>query len=355
MKITATIKSVKDHPKAHDGRTGKIFFIDGEFQEGEFSTFAKSEQKAQEIITSLTGLIGKPEQYEVEEKGVGNGRPQYKLVDYPGKPAYGGGGFAGRGGGGYQPRYRDSEQGAKEERDSIARSVALQQSVVLANSRVHPADDNGVIETAELFYQWLVKNNQPVSQPFDPGTQQAASTPQEQARPASQMVQRANSLFGDQEQPRAQAPSSGRGDSCPKCGGKDAVRKSKLDGTPPWYCYKKIGGCGHQWGEYSPQLTREEPAEQKTPAVMASEEISKAVKTRDADYLNRVAKRVADCVISGSISQSECDELDVEITTAKQAIDSGIDHEEWYKRTLRAVQNRETESSPEMQDLGDRF
>jgi hypothetical protein len=53
MKITASIKSVKETPKAHDGRTGKIFFIDGEFQEGEFSTFAKSEQKALEIIAAL--------------------------------------------------------------------------------------------------------------------------------------------------------------------------------------------------------------------------------------------------------------------------------------------------------------
>lgn len=137
MKITATIKSVKSDPKPYDGKMGKIFFVDGEFQEGEFSTFAKSDQKAQELIALLTGLVGKTEQYEVEEKGTKNGRPQYKLVDYPGKPVYsggGGGGFAGRGGGGgYQPRYRDSEQGAKEERDSISRSVALQQAIIYVN------------------------------------------------------------------------------------------------------------------------------------------------------------------------------------------------------------------------------
>ena len=38
----------------------------------------------------------------------------------------------------------------------------------------------------------------------------------------------------------------------PKCKSTTAVRKSKYDNGKEWYCYTKIGGCGHQWDTVKP-------------------------------------------------------------------------------------------------------
>lgn len=160
MNITTQIETVGRFPdKPWSGRDGAtLWFIEGTFKDGrKFSQALREENKAKELHDALTNLIGQEGEYEVEE---GNreykGQREYKLRSYPGKPQYKGGGFGGGRPGGFNsvPRYRDTEQGVKEERDSIHRQVCLKAAVeFLGNAADVGAKE--VIENAEAFYRWL--------------------------------------------------------------------------------------------------------------------------------------------------------------------------------------------------------
>jgi len=353
MNITTSIKTVKDSLREWQGQRGLNYAVEGSFENGgDWEASHQTPEKARETMEVMKGLIGIDHEFEVDDKTRQyQGRTQYRLKNWPGKPQYSGGGGGGRSGGGsFQTQYRNSEQGAKEERDSIARSVALQQAVVFIGS--DSKEPGEVLSAADRFYEWLVKNNKPVSQAFQQAANTEATTPVT-AGTQSKIVQKANTLFNEPDKP---APPAGgyKTMTCPKCGKPEAVRKSKLDGTPPWYCYSKIGGCGHQWGDTQP-LTSDAPVEHKSPAVLASEQIALSVKKGDMTHLKKVMERIAERVIDGGISQAEADELDIETQTAKKAIESGQSYNEWYQKMLQAVQNRESETHPDMQELEKRF
>lgn len=156
MMLRTSIQEVKDTPREWPGApNGPMYFVSGSFLDGsEWDIGCKSTEKAAELIKALTALVGDTYEYEVEDKGKEyKGKKQYKLKNYPGKPERP---FTAARAGGkeYVPRYRDTEQGAKEERDSISRSVALQQAVSFC---VDKPDHGGeqVIRYADKFYQWL--------------------------------------------------------------------------------------------------------------------------------------------------------------------------------------------------------
>lgn len=357
MNLTTEITAM-DHLKTEpwNGPQGATWFVQGSFKDGSlFSRGAKSLENAQRLQAELEGLMGREGVFEVEDTGKEyQGRKKYKLTGWPGKPerpAFGGGG----GRAPYQPRFRDTAEGFDEEGKRIFRSVALQEAVALCQSQA-PIDEKSVVGVAEEFYRWLVGPQR--ATPASPAQVQAQSK-----QAAASFVDKAKSLFdtepqerGQYEQPAKPAPSGFSNRACPNCGNTEFVRKSKLDG-PPWYCFKKIGGCGHQWGESTlpPPPPIAELTAEKSCAVLASEQVDAAVKTKDAGYLSKVAGAIVKRHKEGLINDEEALELNIEVSTARKAIESGLNFDDWYREKLAAVQRREQELSPEMQEVADRF
>lgn len=350
MQIHTEIRTVRDDVRSWDSRNGTMYSVEGTFDDGAgWSVSFKTPERAREQQTVLKGLIGQQHPFDVEDTGREyRGAKQYKLKEYPGKPQpQGAGGFGGRGGGGYQPRYRDTEQGAKEERASIERQVALKEAVnFLKDSTAR--DPREVLVCADGFYGWLVGPQR--ATPASPAQVQA------QSRQANSLVDQANKLFNYEEPPKEPPPAAGgyKTVACPNCGKTEHVRKSKLDGTPPWYCFKKIGGCGHQWGDVQP-LTNDAPKEERSVAVVASEEVDKCVKAKDLTRLMKVGEHIVNAHHDGRITDGELQELDIEVTTGKRAIESGQNYDSWYRTKLAEVQRGSQELSPEMSDLAGRF
>lgn len=352
MKLTTAIKTVEKELREWQGQRGTMYSTKGTFvDDTQWEINSTTADRARERITEFQGMIGQEGEFEVDDNvREYRGIKQYKLKSWSGKPQpQMGGGFGGGRGGSYQPRYRDTEQGTREERESISRSVALQQAVVFTTNHVTPDEikPQKVTDIAEHFYAWLVGPQR--AAPASPNRIQA------QATQSNRMIEQANQLFGDAEPP-PQQPSSGYPTrACPNCGREEAVRKSKLDHTPPWYCYKKIGGCGHQWGDAPQAPVQETQAEQRSVAVMASEEIDKCVKAKDLQRLMKVVDHVAQAVLDKRISQSEMRELEVEVETGKKAIESGQSYDSWYRTKLAEVQRRSQDHHPDMQEMADRF
>lgn len=346
MQLQTQIRTVRDDIRKWESRNGPMYSVEGTFDDGSgWSVSFKTPERAHEQQDVLKAQIGFDKSFEIEDTGREyRGAKQYKLVNYPGKPqpaAFGGGGG---GKAPYQPRFRDTEDGFRQEQDSIHRSVALQQAVAFCKEDVDKAQL--VTEIADHFHKWLVGPQR--AAPASPAQVQA------QSQQASKLVEQAKNLFNEPEPPPARNSAGYQTKVCPKCGKAEAVRKSKIDGCPPWYCYAKIGGCGHQWGDTVP-LTNDTPKEERSVAVMASEEVDKCVKGKDLARLMQVAQRIVDAHHDGRISDAEMQELDIEVTTGKKAIESGQSHEAWYRTKLAEVQQRTQELSPEMQDLGARF
>jgi len=162
MNITTQIVEMSQFPnKPWEGREGsKLWFIDGFFKDGrKFSKAVNDETRAHETHDALTKLIGQEDQvFEVEETDREfKGQRQLKLKSYPGsvqpQSRFGGGGGGSRGFGG-PPQYRNTEQGVKEERDSIVRQTALKAAVDFLSDDAD-ADAEGVLSCASSFYSWL--------------------------------------------------------------------------------------------------------------------------------------------------------------------------------------------------------
>ena len=170
MNITATITSVtgSKHWK------GDAYFVEGEFADGSsWSSMTKDVYKDRREA-DLRALIGKPGEFEVEAGKEYMGKKQWRLKSWPGRPAQGAGG-GGRGG--FAPRYRDSEQGTREERDSIHRSVAAQEAIKMAVAgKIQPTPES-VLGLANSLYAWLVDSPGKVQAP-PPSAEPAASQPQ---------------------------------------------------------------------------------------------------------------------------------------------------------------------------------
>lgn len=179
MMLNAVIRSVSGVPaKPYEGAHGPIWYVEGEFEDGSlFDRGSKSVDNAQRLVDQLNALIGQTESYDVEDSGKQfRGKKKWKLKGYPGMPGgfQGGGSSSGNyqshtgngaaskpqpasnGGGGYGGRYRDSEAGAKEERDSIVRQVAVKAAVELVPEGKLETVAN-VLANADLIYQWIAK------------------------------------------------------------------------------------------------------------------------------------------------------------------------------------------------------
>lgn len=82
-----------------DGKT--FYFVEANFDDGSSgSVFCFSKANADETLEALRKLVGASYEYELEAGKVYNGQQQWKIKNFPGKPAGGGGGGSRSGGGG---------------------------------------------------------------------------------------------------------------------------------------------------------------------------------------------------------------------------------------------------------------
>ncbi len=181
MLISTEIASVGQVPvKPYEGKFGATWFIDGEFKDGSFfSRGAKSVDGAQKLQSQLTELVGKPNSFEVEDTNREyQGRKKWNLKAVPGQPSYQGG-YGYKGGststapatasksgysGSTNSSYRYSEEGTKEERDSIVRQVALKCAVEVCCTE---KSAGGLFILADRCYAWLTTKPVQEVPPFE--------------------------------------------------------------------------------------------------------------------------------------------------------------------------------------------
>lgn len=130
-------------PKAPDGCS-----VEGVFQDGTRFEMATKTGKASEHIAALQALVGKPGEFDLEEREF-NGQKQFRMKSYPGKPD------SGKGYGGskqYVPAWHQTEDGARYHEERTDRRTSLMQAVE------YSADDASMDETlavANKMYEWL--------------------------------------------------------------------------------------------------------------------------------------------------------------------------------------------------------
>ena len=176
-----TIGGVKD-PKAwmKDGAL-KGHFVNGIFADGmEFSILVMGDKaKAEETVTQLRTLVGKPNDFEGEERTTPNGTKQLSLKNWPGKPAApaGGGGGGFRGGGGYKESYAQSKEAHDATIASIQRQKALSEAVNVSIAQKLFSPET-ILDTAQKFVNFLTCQHTPVAGTATTGQ---SSKPQAQA------------------------------------------------------------------------------------------------------------------------------------------------------------------------------
>lgn len=335
--MKATIAAVSPEPRYWE--QGQTYFVQGAFGDGsEWSLGFKAEDKAKATIATLKDLIGKEEEYEVEQKPERNGRAQWKLKGWPGKPAAQG--FGGRAGKEYIPRYRDTEQGTKEERLSIARSVALQQAVLYVNAHQGELFKSGdfllITNLSDHFYQWLIKELPPIT------------------------AQGAGMQVGQLSSPSASLPQAQSGDTppparsyqkppCPQCGKAEFVLQEKdaagqfIPGK--FFCWKNEArqkyGCGHKFtdvGELAHAVGAQRGDQIKPKLEVIKEEIEKAKHTKSLPYLKAVEDRVCQRVDEGKISLDQADEIEKLISAAKKVLQSGQNQATFHDQKVQEAQ-----------------
>ena len=163
--LNTTIKWIDEKPRSWTSSDGNVFaIIQGSFEDdSDWSLMCKPDNEA-DRRKELQGLLGTAGDYEVEAKKEYQGRAQWKLKKWPGKPepkAWGGKG----GGGGarsWSEAYSQSYEGRLAEQASIHRTVALQQAILFSNQvaiAIPPVDDKErltlMLAAADEIYDWL--------------------------------------------------------------------------------------------------------------------------------------------------------------------------------------------------------
>ncbi len=168
-----TIKTVSDRVRDWDSQHGPMCSIEGTFEDGSaFQNNCKPEN-VERRLESLKELIGQPRDFDLAPKADYKGQKQWTMKKLPEAPQeqpliqgqQGGGQQPARGG--YQVRFRDTEEGFLREQRSIHRSVALQHAVAWLGAALGKGasfTDEEVIKTAGTFFQWLSQDaQQPLS------------------------------------------------------------------------------------------------------------------------------------------------------------------------------------------------
>lgn len=156
--MKATIAAVDSTTRTWEGPKGTLAFVSGQFADGSGFSLGCKPENAPDRMSTLIELIGKEAEYELEAKPEYQGKAQWKLVSWPGKPAAQGGGGKRE----YVPRFRDTEEGFLREQRSIHRSVALQRAVESVTDKQNTLT---VLDIAGAYFEWLSSLS-----PASPGT-----------------------------------------------------------------------------------------------------------------------------------------------------------------------------------------
>lgn len=288
MKIQTKIASVSD-----DLEQWQDFnIVVGYFEDGsKFKAWGKDLAKAQNTRNELAGQVGIAGEFEIDETKTKTyqGRQEYRLKGWPGKPErapWTGGGGGGGGFGGkkeFVPRYKDTMAGVLAEQDSIHRSVALQWAVTYMKDSTN---SDVVLGVADKFYQWLSKDR-PVAVP----------------------------------EPTQPAPLASPG--------------------PPQH--------RETIGEYNPLKDQKEFFGVTTGDKIKSQtvqkyldEFEKAVKAKDADRVEKLAHMVGDSLEKKTVTVTDIEHwLEPEIVNSRKALKSAEEYDKWYARRLQEAQNKE--------------
>jgi len=100
--VEKTIEYVNPTASTWENPEGKTFyFVEATFDDGATgSVFCFSQSNADETIAALKELVGHPADLTLEKGKEYNGKQQWKIKGFPGKPSSGGGGGSRSGGGG---------------------------------------------------------------------------------------------------------------------------------------------------------------------------------------------------------------------------------------------------------------
>lgn len=310
MNIQATIESVSDKIKTWEGRG--MSFIEGMFTDGSGWSNCVKDEYRERRHAELRAKIGQAGEFEVEPGKEYNGVKQWKLKSWPGREQRQAGGR----GGSFQPRFRDTEEGAKQERDSIHRSVALQESVAFASTR-NPEEvmkygaSTWILSLADQFYQWLSKGE--------------PAPPVHQTAEANQPVG-ANTQVANHGKTPSEPPSAG-GLACPNCGMNDSkIVLEARDKPGIYFCWKKRGGCGAEF-------TKMQALQKMVGATSGTEfgerplidrikdEVGICVSKKDPDRLDKVVGRVRQLHQSGELPEDQYMSLGSVIADAEAALE----------------------------------
>ena len=169
--MNATIVGVKEPNAWLDKSVSppkvKGYFINGVFADGkEFSAFGDEGNK-DAITKQLRDLIGKPGDYEGEDRTTPSGSTQFKLKSWPGKAASGGGGFRGGGSRGWSEAYSQSKEAHEVTQRSIQRACALERAVQVSVANGGPNSPEGILDIANKFASWLAGGVPSTSAEYD--------------------------------------------------------------------------------------------------------------------------------------------------------------------------------------------
>lgn len=153
--MNLTIEKVFSKPREWTGQYGpscavKVLFTDE--SEGEYIT---KPDKAEGIIQTLQQFVGKPTDFEVEDKPDYQGIKQRKIKSWPGKQQpgqFGGGGGSGRQ---YVPAWGNTEEGERFIQERMDRRTALMQAVALCSSDQEDWETTAIMHLAGTMYDWL--------------------------------------------------------------------------------------------------------------------------------------------------------------------------------------------------------
>jgi hypothetical protein len=175
--FTATIAVVKPEPRKWENTYGscavQVVFEDG--TEGEVMAKLDSYQKH---VDALTSLKGKPTEFS----GEFNDRfSQWKITQYPGKPASGGGGQQQRRE--YVVPYHQTAEGVAYEQERSDRRTAVMQAIKLKiGGQAWDAEkpDESAKDTAKAIFTWIRATSHQVqpAQPAPAAPEPAASQPE---------------------------------------------------------------------------------------------------------------------------------------------------------------------------------
>lgn len=84
-----TIQVVDPEPREWQSQDGQrhLFFIQGSFADGDTWSIGVQPQNLDRTLERFRSLVGLDADYVLEHKGVRDGRDEWKLTDYPGKPS----------------------------------------------------------------------------------------------------------------------------------------------------------------------------------------------------------------------------------------------------------------------------